>query len=96
MKRTRLDDRKRFAAELRARDAGELCQSSDPQKRRKGERMLLLARASVARRLVREGVVDGELALSFAVWPTSGIQRREDMVSYGTLTGRAFGQRGNQ
>lgn len=66
------------------------------QGRTPSQDMLLRARASVARRMVREGALDGELALSLAVWPTPGLLAREAKVGYGTLTGRAFGKRGNE
>jgi len=70
--------------------------SSPAQDRPPTVAMLLRARASVARRLVREGQLDGPLALSLTVEPTRRILEREAQVGYGTLTGRAFGRRGNQ
>lgn len=65
------------------------------QARTPNANMLLLARASVARKLVRDGVLEPGVALSYAVWPTAAIRERERRVGYGTLTGRAFGTRGN-
>lgn len=57
------------------------------------DRMLLHARASVARRLVREGAIDGPTALSLTVWPSERVVEREGLVGYGTLCSRAFGRR---
>lgn len=92
MRRAKLEERKRFAAEVARRDAAA---GSVSQDRTPGRQMLLQARASVARRLVRDGVVDGPLALSYTVWPTRAVLNRERLVGYGTLAGRAFGRRGN-
>ena len=66
------------------------------QGRTASQDMLLRARASVARRLVRDGTLDGELALAYTVWPTRPMLEREQKVGYGTLGGRAYGRRGNQ
>jgi hypothetical protein len=55
--------------------------------------MRLLARASVARRLVREGALDGPTALYYAVWPSERVLEREARLSNGTLCSRAFGRR---
>jgi len=66
-----------------------------PKDRVPTERMLLKARASIARRLVRDGLLDADVALAFAVWPTPAIREREQHVGYGTLGNRAFSQREN-
>jgi hypothetical protein len=58
------------------------------------QRMLLLARASVARRLVIDGALDGPLALSLAVEPTQRTQELERKVGMGTLTGRVYSYKG--
>ncbi len=52
-------------------------------------RTLLLARASVARRLVKDGVLDGPIALHLAVWPTAAVLEAEQRVPFNTLTFRA-------
>lgn len=103
MKRETLDRRKQFAAEVAERDrtprvragGGHDRKPSVAQERTPTDKMLLFARASVARRLVADGVIDGELALALAVWPSDATLEREQLVGYGTLTGRAFGTRGN-
>jgi hypothetical protein len=53
------------------------------------QRTLLLARASVARRLVKEGVLDGPIALHLAVWPTAAILAQEQRCPANTLPFRA-------
>ena len=48
----------------------------------------LLARAAVARKEVSRGRLDGELALSYVLWPTVGIREAERQVSPVTLASR--------
>jgi hypothetical protein len=57
--------------------------------------MLLRARASVARRLVKEGQLDGLLALSLAVEPSERTLELEQRVTMGTLAGRVYSYRGD-
>lgn len=96
MKRETIQRRKEYAAELAESDRVGDRTSSAAQDRTPTDRMLLFARASVARRLIADGVIDCELALALAVWPSDATLERERLVGYGTLTGRAFGRRGNE
>lgn len=50
----------------------------------------LRARASVARRLIREGAIDPYDALAYVVWPTEEIREAELETPTGTIIGRAF------
>lgn len=49
-----------------------------------------LARARVCRELVREGSLDGPLALSHTVWPSAVTQGVERLVNRTTIAARAF------
>jgi hypothetical protein len=57
--------------------------------------MYLLARASVARRLVREHQIDGPLALSLTVEPTPRTLELEQRVTAATLNFRVYSCRGD-
>lgn len=59
------------------------------------ETAYLAARAHVARRLIGEGRLDPDLALSFVVWPTPEIQEAEQACPTGTLVSRAYSRRLN-
>jgi len=51
---------------------------------------VLLARASTARRLVREGLLTGWDALYYTVFPTPAIRRAEHKLTTGQVVGRAY------
>lgn len=57
--------------------------------------MVLLARASVARRLIRDGLVEPDVGLSYVVWPSEAVVEAERRVPTGTLVGRAYHRRLN-
>ncbi len=52
-------------------------------------RTVLQARASVARRLVKDGVLDGYTALAFVIWPTERMLAAEAKVCANTMLFRA-------
>jgi len=59
-------------------------------------KMVLVARAAVARSLVKAGQLDGELALSYVLEPTARMLAAEAQVNACTLRFRASGQRAYQ
>lgn len=55
----------------------------------------LAARAHVARRLISEGLLAPDLALSFVIWPTPEIEEAEQACPTGTIVSRAYSRRLN-
>lgn len=51
---------------------------------------VMLARAAVARRLIREGQVSPWTALFYVVCPTEGIREAEGACPAGTIQARAY------
>lgn len=64
-----------------------------PQTKRPTAAELLRARATVARRLVRDGRLHPADALALAVWPTADTCDVERFLSRGTVATRAYGPR---